>query len=85
MPDFVNLCPLPTHIFPRYPKKQSAVSGRIIWIHSLGNECGVKVENATTNWSGKSNDSRRSYRGHGTGWRNQPHDFYRQRYLYLCP
>jgi hypothetical protein len=31
-------------------QKQCAVSGRIIWINSLGNECGVKVENATTNW-----------------------------------
>jgi hypothetical protein len=27
-------------------QKRCAVSGRIMWINSLGNECGVKVENA---------------------------------------
>jgi len=26
---------------------ECAVSGRIMWINSLGHECGVKVENAT--------------------------------------
>jgi hypothetical protein len=31
-------------------QKQCAVSGRIMWISSLANECGVKVENATTDW-----------------------------------
>jgi hypothetical protein len=31
-------------------QKQCAVSGRIMWINSLGNECGVKLENATTDW-----------------------------------
>ena len=31
-------------------QKQCAVSGSIMWINSLGNECGVKVENATTDW-----------------------------------
>ena len=31
-------------------QKPCAVSGRIMWVNSSGNECGVKVENATTDW-----------------------------------
>jgi len=31
-------------------QKRCAVSGRIMWINSLGNECVVKGENATTDW-----------------------------------
>ena len=31
-------------------QKPCAVSGHIMWVNSSGNECGVKVENATTDW-----------------------------------
>ena len=36
------------HRTPLTDQNQFAVSGRIMWINSFGNECGVKVENATT-------------------------------------
>src|SRR5262249_33980091 len=45
-------------------QKQYAVSGRILWINSSANECGVKFKNGTTDWkqfiSATLNDARTS-------------------------